>query len=266
MVIGASVKMGYFAQHAMELIDPALTVFENLQNAHPLASRGSLHNILGAFGFSGDDVEKKCSILSGGEKARVVLSSMLYNPPNFLVLDEPTNHLDLEMREALTLALQTYAGAVLVISHDRHLLRNTVDDFLLVANGRVEEFNGDLDDYHQWLSQQHNSEDKKTVEQEDGGDKVDRKQQRQEAAALRKQLQPLRKKVQAAERQVDKWQSQLDDLEQQLGDTTLYDAERKNELQELLQQQGQLKQKLAQAEEDWMELSETYEEMEAQVK
>lgn len=263
---GEHLAIGYFNQHQLEALDLNASPALHIQRLSPTAREQEVRNFLGGFGFHGDRCFEVIKHFSGGEKARLALSLIAWQKPNLLLLDEPTNHLDLEMREALTLALQTYAGAVLVISHDRHLLRNTVDDFLLVANGRVEEFNGDLDDYHQWLSQQHNSEDKKVPEQEDSGDKVDRKQQRQEAAALRKQLQPLRKKVQAAERQVDKWQSQLDDLEQQLGDTTLYDAERKNELQDLLQQQGQLKQKLAQAEEDWMELSEAYEEMEAQVK
>ncbi len=263
---GEHLAIGYFNQHQLEALDLNASPALHIQRLSPAAREQEVRNFLGGFGFHGDRCFESIKHFSGGEKARLALSLIAWQKPNLLLLDEPTNHLDLEMREALTLALQTYPGAVLVISHDRHLLRNTVDDFLLVANGRVEEFNGDLEDYHQWLSQQHIIDTPKNIDKEDSADKVDRKQQRQDAAALRKQLQPLRKKVQAAERQVDKWQSQLDDLEQQLGDTTLYDAERKDELQTLLQQQGQLKQKLAQAEEDWMELSEAFEEMEAQVK
>ena len=135
VVVGASVKMGYFAQHAMELIDGKDTIFETLQKAHPLATRGSLHNVLGAFGFPDEDVEKRCSILSGGEKARVVMASMLYDPPNFLVLDEPTNHLDIETKQMLTGALADFEGTMLFVSHDRK--------FLHALSNRVLELDGD---------------------------------------------------------------------------------------------------------------------------
>jgi ATPase subunit of ABC transporter with duplicated ATPase domains len=120
--LGANVRVGYFAQHAMEVLDPTLTVLETLEGAYPRASRGALKTLLGAFGFSGDDVDKKCSVLSGGEKARVVLSRMLFDPPNFLVLDEPTNHLDLDTREMLIKALADFEGTLLFVSHDRHFL------------------------------------------------------------------------------------------------------------------------------------------------
>ena len=120
--IGASVKLGYYAQHAMELLDPARTVIEELQARHPRASQGSLRNLLGAFGFSGDDVEKPCRVLSGGEKARVVLAKMLYVPPNFLVLDEPTNHLDVDTKQMLVAALEDFQGTMVFVSHDRRFL------------------------------------------------------------------------------------------------------------------------------------------------
>ncbi len=122
VTLGASVKLGYFAQHAMELLDPSRTVLEELQLAFPLATVGSMRNLAGAFGFSGDDVEKPCRILSGGEKARLVLAAMLYDPPNFLVLDEPTNHLDIATKEMLVSALATFEGTMLFVSHDRAFL------------------------------------------------------------------------------------------------------------------------------------------------
>jgi ATPase subunit of ABC transporter with duplicated ATPase domains len=115
--------MGYFAQHAMELIDPTHTVLESLEWSHPKASKGQLRTLLGAFGFSGDDHDKPCRVLSGGEKARVVLASMLFDPPNFLVLDEPTNHLDMETKEMLVKALSDFEGTMLFVSHDRDFLR-----------------------------------------------------------------------------------------------------------------------------------------------
>jgi ATPase subunit of ABC transporter with duplicated ATPase domains len=133
VAIGASVKLGYFAQHAMELLDPAHTVWDSVVNAFPKASIGSLRTLAGVFGFSGDDIEKPCRILSGGEKARLVLAKMLYDPPNFLVLDEPTNHLDLATKEMLIEALGRYEGTMLFVSHDRQ--------FLSALSNRVLELN-----------------------------------------------------------------------------------------------------------------------------
>lgn len=263
---GEHLAIGYFNQHQLEALDMNASPALHIQRLSPAARDQEVRNFLGGFGFHGDRCFEIIKHFSGGEKARLALSLIAWQKPNLLLLDEPTNHLDLDMREALTLALQTYPGAVLVISHDRHLLRNTVDDFLLVANGKVEEFDGDLDDYHQWLSQQQDESEPAQDSDSSADNKVDKKQQRQEAAALRKQLQPLRKKVQAAERQVDKWQTQIDDIEVKLADTGLYDAERKDELQPLLQQQVTLKKNLEQAEETWMELSEEYEDIEAQTK
>jgi ATPase subunit of ABC transporter with duplicated ATPase domains len=122
VAVGGSVKLGYFAQHAMELLRPEATVWESLQDAFPRASVGSLRTLAGCFGFSGDDVEKRCRVLSGGEKARLVLAVMLYDPPNFLVLDEPTNHLDVGTREMLVRALAGFEGTMLFVSHDRRFL------------------------------------------------------------------------------------------------------------------------------------------------
>ena len=120
--IGPSVKMGYFAQHSMELLDPDSTVFGHLESAFPRASQGSLRNLLAAFGFRGDDVDKRVRVLSGGEKVRLILARMLYHPPNFLVLDEPTNHLDLDTKDMLVRALADYGGTMLFVSHDRQFL------------------------------------------------------------------------------------------------------------------------------------------------
>jgi ATPase subunit of ABC transporter with duplicated ATPase domains len=123
VIVGSSVKLGYFAQHSMELLDAESTVWETLEARHPKASVGSLRTLAGVFGFSGDDIDKTCRILSGGEKARLVLAQMLYVPPNFLILDEPTNHLDLDTKEMLIEALESYEGTLLFVSHDRHFLR-----------------------------------------------------------------------------------------------------------------------------------------------
>jgi ATPase subunit of ABC transporter with duplicated ATPase domains len=147
VTIGASVKMGYFAQHAMELIDGDDTLFESLEGAFPQATQGSLRNLAGAFGFSGDDIEKKCRVLSGGEKARLVMARMLYDPPNFLVLDEPTNHLDLFTKEMLIKALADYEGTMLFVSHDRHFLAALSNRVLELTPDGIHQYGGGYTEY-----------------------------------------------------------------------------------------------------------------------
>jgi ATPase subunit of ABC transporter with duplicated ATPase domains len=147
VTLGASVKLGYFAQHTMELLDPAQSVWESLIGKFPKASVGSLRTLAGAFGFSGDDVEKPCRILSGGEKARLVLAHMLYDPPNFLVLDEPTNHLDLGTKEVLLEALAEYEGTMLFVSHDRHFLRAVSNRVLELLPDGVHMYGGGYAEY-----------------------------------------------------------------------------------------------------------------------
>jgi ATPase subunit of ABC transporter with duplicated ATPase domains len=145
--VGASVKMGYFAQHAMDLLDGERTVFEELEYAFPRAGTGSLRSLAGCFGFSGDDVEKRCRVLSGGEKARLVMAKMLYDPPNFLVLDEPTNHLDMATKEMLITALAGYEGAMLFVSHDRRFLAALSNRVLELTPGGIHNYGGGYSEY-----------------------------------------------------------------------------------------------------------------------
>ena len=147
VAIGASVKMGYFSQHAMELLDGDATVFEQLESSFPTANQGSLRALAGCFGFSGDDVEKKCRVLSGGEKARLVMAIMLFNPPNFLVLDEPTNHLDLDTKEMLIKALAAYEGTMLFVSHDRHFLAALSNRVLELTPEGIHQYAGGYTEY-----------------------------------------------------------------------------------------------------------------------
>ena len=147
MTVGASVKMAYFAQHAMDLLNPAHTVWDSLVTKFPKSSIGSLRTLAGVFGFSGDDIEKPCRILSGGEKARLVLAQMLYDPPNFLVLDEPTNHLDMATKEMLIEALAGYEGTMLFVSHDRHFLRALSNRVLEVSPKGVRMYGGGYSEY-----------------------------------------------------------------------------------------------------------------------
>ena len=145
--IGGSVKMGYFAQHAMDLLDGERTVFQSLEDAFPQAGQGSLRALAGCFGFSGDDVEKKCRVLSGGEKARLVMAKMLFDPPNFLVLDEPTNHLDLATKEMLITALSEFEGTMLFVSHDRHFLAALSNRVLELTPEGIHQFGGGYTEY-----------------------------------------------------------------------------------------------------------------------
>ena len=147
VTLGASVKMGYFAQHSMELLDARSTVFETLQRAFPMASIGSLRTLAGAFGFSGDAIEKSCRVLSGGEKARLVLALMLYDPPNFLVLDEPTNHLDLDTKEMLVKALTSFEGTMIFVSHDRRFLAALSNRVLELTPEGVRTYGGGYTEY-----------------------------------------------------------------------------------------------------------------------
>jgi ATPase subunit of ABC transporter with duplicated ATPase domains len=145
--VGASVKMGYFAQHAMDLLDGDRTVFRSLEDAFPQAGQGSLRALAGCFGFSGDDVEKKCRVLSGGEKARLVMAKMLFDPPNFLVLDEPTNHLDMATKEMLIAALSSYEGAMLFVSHDRRFLAALSNRVLELTPEGIHRYGGGYTEY-----------------------------------------------------------------------------------------------------------------------
>jgi ATP-binding cassette subfamily F protein 3 len=147
VALGANVELGYFSQHAMEILDPKKTIFETLQDVIPLATIGVIRNLLGAFLFQGDDVDKRIENLSGGEKSRVVLATLLARPVNFLVLDEPTNHLDIKSREILLNALDNFAGTVMLVSHDRHFLRQLVDRVIEVDHGEMRVYEGNYDYY-----------------------------------------------------------------------------------------------------------------------
>src|SRR5690606_27205433 len=201
---------------------------------------------------------------SGGEKARLALALIAWQKPNLLLLDEPTNHLDLEMRLALTLALQDFAGAVLVVSHDRHLLKSTTDEFLLVADGRIQPFEGDLDDYARWLID-YRARQQPPVAAAAAGDKTDKRAQRQAAAALRQQLAPHKREAEKLEKELGKLQEKLAAVEEALGDSGLYEAARKDELRALLADQAHLKGREAELEEAWLVALETLEALQQQL-
>ncbi|HWV14783.1 MAG TPA: ATP-binding cassette domain-containing protein [Cellvibrio sp.] len=257
---GEHFKLGYFAQHQLEALDINASAALHIQRLSPQAREQEIRDFLGSFDFHGERAFEPITHFSGGEKARLALAIIAWEKPNVLLLDEPTNHLDLEMRHALTMALQEFAGAVIIVSHDRHLLRNTVNEFLLVANGKVSEFDGDLEDYYKWLLQQRQlqaANEEKTIAQNEN--KVDKKGQRQQSAAQRQQLKPLTNKLKNLETQMEKLQGKLGEIEIQLGDSTIYDDKNKARLQQLLLEQAKCQQELESTEENWLLISEEIE-------
>ncbi|HAL66395.1 MAG TPA: ABC transporter ATP-binding protein [Pseudomonas sp.] len=264
LVRGENLAVGYFAQHQLDSLDDKASPLLHLQRIAPTEREQTLRDFLGGFDFHGDRVDEPVVNFSGGEKARLALSLIAWERPNLLLLDEPTNHLDLEMRLALTMALQEFAGAVVVVSHDRHLLKSTTDDFLLVADGKVEPFDGDLDDYSRWLVdyRQRNAPVSSAVT---NPDKTDKKAMRQAAAALRQQLAPHKKTADKLEAELNQVHAQLAEIETALGDGGLYEAARKEELRELLARQTALKQREGDLEDAWMQALETLEAMQAEL-
>ncbi|RDL44068.1 ABC transporter ATP-binding protein [Marinomonas piezotolerans] len=264
-VYGENTKIGYFSQHQLSALDLEASPVLHIQRLTPTALESDVRRYLGGFGFVGDDALRAVKGFSGGEKARLALSLIAWQKPNLLVLDEPTNHLDIEMRQALTEALQEFNGAILVVSHDRHLLNSTVDEFFLVADHKVEAFDGDLQAYHQWLQarQQQANQAEKAESGEPKVDKVDRKEERRKAAELREKLRPLRKAVEKHEKAMQTAQGHLDTISEAMSDNSLYEAANKDKLTALLANEAKWKQSLEQAEEAWFEAQEALEEAEA---
>lgn len=262
IALSQGVQLGYFAQHQLETLDASASALLHLQRIDPQASEQKLRDHLGGFGFHGEQALTSVAPMSGGEKARLVLALIVYQKPNLLLLDEPTNHLDSSLREALVYALQDFQGAMVIVSHDRHLLRTTVDEFYLVANGTVQPFSGDLDAYHDWLQQQ--SRQANVAASETAVGKVDRKAERRAAAELRAQLRPLQQQLKRAEQQLEQVDTALQQLNEQLADTRLYQPEYKAELAPLLQQQAELKQAHEQAELSWFAAAEALEQATAE--
>ncbi|MCP1498616.1 ATP-binding cassette subfamily F protein 3 [Pseudomonas migulae] len=261
---GENTVVGYFAQHQLDSLDSKASPLLHLQRLAPTEREQTLRDFLGGFDFRGARIDEPVLNFSGGEKARLALALIAWERPNLLLLDEPTNHLDLEMRLALTMALQEFSGAVLVVSHDRHLLKSTTDNFYLVADGKVEEFDGDLEDYARWLVdyRQRNAPVSNTPV---NPDKTDKKAQRQAAAALRQQLAPHKREADKLEAELGKLHEKLAKIDTGLGDSDIYEPARKNDLRDLLAEQARLKVREAELEEAWMEALELLESMQAEL-
>ncbi len=251
-------KVGYFAQHQVEQLDPEASAMLTMQRLDEKLTERDMRTYLGGYNFSNDKVLQKVGSFSGGEKARLVLALIIWQSPNLILLDEPTNHLDLEMRLALNQALQGFEGSVILVSHDRHLLRSVSDELWLVDDGRLAPFNDDIDAYPRWLANKKSG--KSNADQLLGSNSSSTRQQdKQLQAEQRKLRQPQMKRLKRVEREVEKLSQKKLALEQVLSQSSIYEIDNKEELTETLAQQAIIQKDLQQLEEEWFELSEALE-------
>ena len=263
-VTGAHLRIGYFDQQQLEVLDLEASPLLHLQRITPKRREQEILDFLGGFNFRGDMAKGSIAPFSGGEKARLALAMVVWQDPNLLVLDEPTNHLDLDMRHALEVALQGYSGALVLVSHDRHLLRNSVEQLILVDDGAVTEYPEDLATYEKWVLSR---VDNRTTEPA-GAPKINsasgtKKDQRKEAADRRAQLKPLQSALVKLEKKIESLQVELTQIQELLADPSLYDEARKSELADLVKREGALKSEIESLEERWLGQQEAIEALQA---
>lgn len=250
---GGNLKLGYFSQHQVDDLDLSKTAYQCIQQLDPEKTEQQVRTYLGGYDFKNDKVKDPIKLFSGGEKARLALAIIAYQKPNLLLMDEPTNHLDMEMRQALTMALQSFEGAILLISHDRHLLANNVDQFLLVENGSIEEFDGDLNDYSlrilKNLNKSHPRKSSNTTVQSPGA-------QRQ---LEQKKIKQLKTEIHSAEKRLKRLQEKIAGVEGILQSPDTYDGDFQDDLHDLIRNQTELKAEIEEVEQIWLNLNEQLE-------
>ncbi len=254
---GEHLSIGYFDQQQLEALDMEASPALHLQRLSPSAREQDILNFLGGFNFRGTAATSAIAPFSGGEKARLALAMVVWQKPNLLVLDEPTNHLDLDMRHAMEVALQAYDGALVLVSHDRHMLRNTAEELLLVHDGRVEEYREDLEGYERWILSSYRQTEKRNTVTSD----TSRKEKRQQAATQRDKLRPLQKQLDKTEAEMAKVNLGLQELREQLGNTELYTETNRQTLANLLKREGELKVRAAELDDIWLEQQQTLDEL-----
>ena len=264
--LGKGLAIGYFAQHQLEMLRHDESPLWHLSRIAPDVREQELRNFLGGFNFGGDMVTSKIAPFSGGEKARLALSLIVWQRPNLLLLDEPTNHLDLETREALTMALAQFEGTLVLVSHDRHLLRATTDQFMIVAEEKLQPFDGDLDDYRDWLFKTKLADkSSSSVNSTKTSDQliVDRREQRRMEAEERQRLgtlkKPIETRIKRLEEQMAKLQGRKAEVDAKLADSAIYDVANKERLKVLLMEQASCTKELEQLESEWLEQQEALE-------
>ena len=253
-------RVGYFAQHQLEQLDTHASAVVHLERLGGNADPQQIRDFLGGFNFHGDQALAPVAPFSGGEKARLVLAMLVWQRPNLLLLDEPTNHLDLEMRHALNVALQGFEGAVVVVSHDRYLLETTVADYWLINHGRVDAFDGDLDDYRRWLARDQRADDSTSESPANRpNNRAERRAQRQATAQAKAQLRPLKKRVETAVGRLEKADIALQALDTQLANPSVYGDDQREALEDLLREQARLQREREAAEAEWMQAEQALE-------
>ena len=242
--VGSNFRVGYFSQHQVDDLDLSISAFMHIQRLDETKTEKQIRTYLGGFNFKGDKVKDPIHLFSGGEKARLAFAIISYQKPNILLMDEPTNHLDMEMRHALTMALQSFNGAILLISHDRHLLSSSVDTFYLVDNGSVELFDGNLDDYKDYILNLNTSKSKK-IEKEIPSEKLVEKDNSQKIRLLKSEISKLDKRNERLNRK-------LKEVNEELADPELYSGDGRDDLQNLLKNQLELTDQIEEIEKIWM--------------
>jgi ATP-binding cassette subfamily F protein 3 len=250
---GANLKIGYFSQHQVDDLDLSKTAYQCIHQLDPEKTEQQVRTYLGGYDFKNDKVKDPIKLFSGGEKARLALAIIAYQQPNLLLMDEPTNHLDMEMRQALTMALQSFGGAILLISHDRHLLANNVDQFLLVENGSILEFDGDLNDYSLRILKNLN---KSHVSKSPTPKKSTPGAQRQ---LDQKKIKQLKNEIHAAEKRLKRLQEKIAVVEGILQSPETYDGDFQDDLHDLIRNQTELKSEIEEVEQRWLNLNEQLE-------
>ncbi|PLK50324.1 ATP-binding cassette domain-containing protein [Uliginosibacterium sp. TH139] len=265
VLLGKGVVLGYFAQHQLEQLRPDESPLQHLIRQEPMTREQELRDYLGGFDFRGPMADAKVGPFSGGEKSRLALALLIRHKPNLLLLDEPTNHLDLEMRHALTLALSEYEGSMVLVSHDRALLRTVCDDFLLVADGLAQPFDGDIEDYLVWLDARRSREAAARVDVQAADDKATRIASREAEKADRQariqRRRPLLKELEQLERKLQGWQGEKKLLDERVSDPALYASGDGALVQSLLKRQGELGASIDAGEERWLEIQTELEEI-----
>jgi len=258
---GRNLRIGYFAQHQLEDLRDDESPLAQLARLDPGAREQDLRDHLGSFAFSGEMALERVGVFSGGEKARLALALIIWKRPNLLLLDEPTNHLDLDMREALTLALQEFEGALVLVSHDRHLLRTTTDSLMLVADGEVQAFDGDLDEYAAWLAARRTAARAKAAPAEAASRKALKRAEAQARQVRAESRKPLEKRVRALEADMAKLGAEKARLEAQLASPEFYGGADQALVATTLREQARVASKLEAVESEWLELQEALEKL-----
>ena len=250
---GGNLKVGYFSQHQVDDLDLSKTAYQCIHQLDTEKTEQQVRTYLGGYDFKNDKVKDPIKLFSGGEKARLALAIIAYQKPNLLLMDEPTNHLDMEMRQALTMALQSFGGAILLISHDRHLLANNVDQFLLVEDGGLNEFDGDLHDYSlRILKNLNKAQPAKSKKKDSPTEGVNKK-------AEQKIIRQLKAEVMSAEKRLKRLQGKITEVEAVLQSPDTYDGDFQEDLHDLIRNQSELKSEIEEVEQVWLSLSEQLE-------